>query len=82
MMSAERKKGRRLPPLELGNKEKPKAITKGTLTVLKHNSKSVNPGLLMQFSNMAKSKLSDQAKLKLKWKTIQYLIENKKSKAL
>lgn len=34
----------------------------------------------MQFSNMAKSKLSDQAKLKLKWKTIQYLIENKKSK--
>ena len=34
----------------------------------------------MQFSNLTNNELSDQAKLKLKWKTIQYLIDNKKCK--
>ena len=55
---------------------------KGTLTLLRTNNVmnalDEQKGINSNASLINKKNMSEQAKIKLKWKTIQYLLENKK----
>lgn len=57
-------------------KEKAKCIKFGTMTILKSNDFSMESN---KFHSTNKKEMDYKDKLKMKWKTIQYLIANKKS---
>jgi len=68
-------------------KPKPFPIKHGTMTLLKSNDLLSNAIEQKEMSEMNqesynptnKKNMPEQAKIKLKWKTIQYLLENKKA---
>ena len=56
-------------------KEVARTIKCGTMTILRTNCFNVE---VNQFNSQHKHEMDDKDKLKMKWKTIQYLIQNKK----
>jgi len=63
-------------------KPKPYPIKHGTMTLLKSNDLVMGNSQKSEgMSQGNKKNMPEQAILKLKWKTIQYLLENKKRKS-